>query len=113
MRYYYRPFSLHADEHGFVEEKYSNEGPNPEMAKHAPILMDRFYENTAATDGEDIGSRRKHREYMKRNNVTSTSDYTLEWANAANEREKIRKGENDRQERREQIGRAMYERFKP
>jgi hypothetical protein len=37
----------------------------PERAADAPILSGRFYENTAATDGVDIGSRAKHRAYMK------------------------------------------------
>ena len=112
MRYYYRPTSPHADAHGFVEERYSNEGP-PELAKHAPIQMDRFYENTQATDGTDIGSRRKHREYMKEHGLTTTDDFKGAWSQASRERDAIRQGVADKKERREQVERALYERHRP
>jgi len=112
MRFYYRPESPHADQHGFVDERYANDGPR-EQAKHAPILMDRFYENTKASDGTDIGSRRKHRDYMRRNNLTTADDFKTAWSAAERERQAIRAGEVDKKERREQVGRALYERFKP
>lgn len=83
------------------------------MALHASIVTDRFYENTQATDGTDIGSRRKHREYMRRNNLTTVDDYTGHFAAAEKEREAIRKGENDRKGRREDIARVMYQLHKP
>ena len=89
---------------GFVEEK---------KAIHASIVTDRHYENTCATDGTDIGSRRKHRDYMRRNNLTTVDDFKETWSTAAREREAIRNGEHDRKERREAIGRALYEHEKP
>ena len=89
---------------GFVDEG---------KALDAPLLCGRFYENTSATDGTDIGSRRKHREYMRRNNLTTADDYKEAWSKAAQEREAVRKGEHDRKERREAIGRALYELQKP
>jgi hypothetical protein len=107
MRYYYRPGHPKANERGFVSGADLNEYEAPQ-ALNAPILMDRFYENTCATDGTDIGSRRKHRDYMRRNNVTVASDFAGTWDAAAREREAIRKGENDRRERREQVERAMH-----
>lgn len=45
-------------------------------ARHAPIMVDRFMEGTAAQDGTDIGSRAKRREYMKRQRVADASDYS-------------------------------------
>jgi hypothetical protein len=47
-----------------------------DKALHAPIITDRFYEGTHAVDAEktDIGSRRKRREYMKRNGLIDADD---------------------------------------
>lgn len=83
------------------------------MAIHSSIVTDRFYENTQATDGTDIGSRRKHREYMRRNNLTTVDDFKGHFAAAEKERAAIRSGENDRKERREALARAMYHLHKP
>jgi hypothetical protein len=51
----------------------------PSRALDAPFMVDRFYEGIATLEGEDIGSRRKHREYMRRNGLTSMSDYSPEY----------------------------------
>lgn len=91
----------------------AEEYQNPEMAQFAPIVMDRHYENTSASDGTDIGSRRKHKAYMKAHGLTTADDFSRSWSNSERERQAIRKGENDKKERREQIGRALYERNKP
>jgi hypothetical protein len=112
MRYFYRPQSPHADQHGFVPEQYAYEEPGT-MALHAPIMVDRFYENTCASDGTDIGSRRKHRAYMKANNLTTADDFKGAWSEASRERETIRAGQHDKKERREQIERALYQRNRP
>jgi hypothetical protein len=48
---------------------------------------DRSYAGLRATDGTDISTRSRHREYMKRNNLTTADDYTDTWARAAKERE--------------------------
>lgn len=45
------------------------------QAKDAPIMCDRFMEGSFATDGADIGSRRKREEYKHREGVTDASDY--------------------------------------
>lgn len=111
MRYYHRPGHPKANERGFVSAVDLAE-EDVRLALDAPILMDRFYENTAAPDGTDIGSRRKHREYMKRNNLTITSDFTESWSAAGRERAAIRSGEHDKRERREQIERAIHTRSK-
>jgi hypothetical protein len=111
MRYFYRPNSPHADAHGFVTAEHAEEF-DQELALHAPIMVDRFYENTVATDGTDIGSRRKHRDYMKANNLTTMDDFKSTWDKAAREREAIRQGQHDKKERREQIERALHQRHK-
>lgn len=74
------------------------------------IATGRFYENTCTDTGVDIGSREKHREYMRVHGLTNPSDYTESWAKAEAERAKIRNGEPimDR-ERRETIGKLEYE----
>lgn len=59
-------------------------------------------------DGTVINSKRKHREYMKRNNLTTTDDYSGEWARARERREAIASGKPfDTAARREQVARAI------
>ena len=82
-------------------------------AINSPIMMDRFYENTAATDGTDIGSRRKHRAYMKEHNLTTSDDFSGEWDRAKAKRDAIAKGQAPDPRRREAIERAMHQIDKP
>ena len=86
---------------GYVEEK---------RALDAPVMVDRFYENTKSPiDGADIGSRRKHREYMKARNLTVASDLSSTWARQDAARERLRKeGALPDKSRREDIGRALH-----
>lgn len=114
MRFYYRPGHPKASELGFVSGEDLAEMPmDPPRAVSAPIMVDRFYENTRATDGTDIGSRQRHREYMKRNGLTTADDFTQTWAKAKEERERAFQGDFDHKERRESLARALYERYKP
>ena len=108
-RFYYRPGHPAANDRGFVDAGDLGVEPAQHRALDAPIMMDRFYENTAATDGTDIGSRRKHREYMKQNNLTTVDDYKETWARKAAERERVDKGDWDHKARREAVGRAIYD----
>lgn len=48
------------------------------------------YGNLQATDGTDISSRRKHREYMAHNGLAMAEDYTDTWAKARAERDRLR-----------------------
>jgi len=75
------------------------------QAINAPILMDRFYENTAATDGVDIGSRRKHREYMKQRDLAPSSDFSPSWYAKQKRTEVLETNKI----RREDVSRATYE----
>jgi len=111
-KWYYKPGHPKANERGFVAEEDLGSVAE-KRATDAPILMDRFYENTAAPDGTDIGSRRKHREYMKRNNLTIASDFSKQWAKQGEEREKMRAGDFDHRARKEAIERALYRTHKP
>ena len=83
------------------------------LARDAPIMMDRFYENTAATDGTDIGSRRKHRQYMKEHGVTTADDFKGQWKQAQERREAVKHGHLPDPKRREALERAMYKLSKP
>lgn len=48
---------------------------------------DRHYDGLRATDGADISSRTKHREYMRRTGLTTADDFKDTWARAQRERE--------------------------
>jgi len=111
-KWYYKPGHPKANANGFVAEE--DLGHTVEKrALDAPILSGRFYENVAATDGSDIGSRKRHREYMKRHNVTLSSDFTQQWAKQGEQRERMRAGDFDHKSRKEAIERALYQRHKP
>ena len=112
MRYVYRPGHPKASPNGFVSAA-DLDIDTESLAVNAPILVGRFYENTSATDGTDIGSRSKHREYMKRHGLAMESDFKREWAKAESHREAIRTGEVDKRERREAVERAIYQHYKP
>lgn len=57
-------------------------------ADSGALWGDRNYENLRATDGTDISSRSKHREYMKANNLTTADDFQSSWAKAQEQRAK-------------------------
>lgn len=67
------------------------------------------YGGLRATDGTDISSRRKRREYMRRHNLVDANDYAETWAKAQKERETFRRGEHTNPERREALGRIAYQ----
>lgn len=48
---------------------------------------DRHYDGMRATDGADISSRKKHRDYMRKTGYTTADDFKSEWARAKKERE--------------------------
>jgi len=67
------------------------------------LISERHYDGMRATDGTDISSRAKHREYMRRNNFTTADDFRESWKNAPQERDK-----NSRAIRREAVERAIH-----
>ena len=50
---------------------------------------DRHYDGVRATDGTDISTRSKHRDYMRANNVTTVDDFKDTWAKAREQRERL------------------------
>ena len=104
-KWVYKPEHPKANDRGFVTwEDYANQEPTF-VALNAPILMDRFYENTQATDGTDIGSRRKHREYMKQTGLAPSGDFSATYYDGL-KRDATR---DDQKARREAVARATYE----
>lgn len=58
-------------------------------ADSGALWGDRHYEGMRATDGSDISSRSKHRQYMKNNNLTTMDDFTNSWAKAREQRDRL------------------------
>jgi hypothetical protein len=118
-RYYYRPDHPLANHNGMVDSRDLGEYEAP-LALNAPVMVDRFYENTSVPVYEngqvkqvDIGSRKRHREYMRQRGLTTADDFDKpggEWERAAKEREQRAKGIfPDARERRQELGRIAYE----
>lgn len=82
----------------------------PEVALTAPIMVDRYMEGTIATDGTDIGSRRKRRDYMREHNLADYDDFKTCRQKGEERRAKIRGGgEFDRKARHEAVVEAYRE----
>lgn len=102
-RYVYRRNS----ETGQVESHEVGEEYAPTDVRQ-PVYTDRYMEGVQATDGTDISSRAKRKEWMKRNDFVDVSDCAGLWAKAAKEREALAQGKHDTAARREDIGRAIH-----
>ena len=82
-----------------------------EHARNAPIMVDRFYEGARMLDGADVGSRKKHRRYLKDRGVTTADDYAGkggEWERAAERRKRFGRLPEDSAHRKEIMGRELY-----
>lgn len=80
-----------------------------ENAVNAPIMVDRFMEGAVSTEGIDIGSRAKRREYMRATGVADKSDYGKGW----NDRVRASREREVQKLTRETVARAAYEVSKP
>ena len=93
-------------------EKYRVD-PDAPPETRLQFSVDRHYEGLRATDGTDIGSRRKHREYMRLNGLATVDDFKETWAKAERERASHFDGsggpQSERKALREQIGKTLYE----
>ena len=72
------------------------------------LTSDAIYDGLKATDGTDISTRTKHREYMRRNGLTTMDDFKGTWEQAAKQRADLftgRKGTVTRDD----IGRAIHQ----
>jgi len=59
---------------------------------HLATVSERSYTDLRASDGTDISTRAKHREYMRRNNLTTVDDFRSTWKNQAVAREQLVNG---------------------
>lgn len=110
-KFVYRPKDPNANKNGFVE---ITQEVVEKRAIDAGVLSGRFYENTSTVEGEDIGSRRKHQEYMKRNNLAPADDFAGLWSKETEKRRQIAlEGVLPDKSRRDDIGRALYKLYKP
>ena len=63
----------------------------PLRADSGALWGDRSYDGMRATDGTDISTRTKHRDYMKANGLTTADDFQSSWAKAQEQREHYRR----------------------
>lgn len=102
-----RPICVHGGDACVMERMLS---VVPAMSGLANALAgDRHYEGLRAPDGTDIGSRTKHREYMKRTGLTTSDDYKESWSKAQKEREAFRMAQHSDTELRSEITRQVTE----
>ena len=71
------------------------------------LAGDRHYEGLRAPDGTDIGSRTKHREYMRAHGLTTADDFTETWRASEKERTELRQGTSKDKELRSEIERQV------
>lgn len=81
----------------------------PEARQDGSLWNDRHYDGLRATDGTDISSRTKHREYMKRNGLTTADDFKETWSKASQQREAYYQGKGGGAISRDDIGRAIHQ----
>jgi hypothetical protein len=79
----------------------------PKRNDAGALWGDRHYEGLRATDGTDISSRTKHREYMKANNLAMADDFNNTWAKAQEQRDRYH--QQGGSIKRSDIERAMYQ----
>lgn len=101
---------------GKFYEKGVDELPESYYARRASfastdsaLWSDRHYEGLRAPDGEDISSRTKHREYMRRKGLTTVDDFTNHFREAEKRRSDFYQTGGDHAARREAIERSIYE----
>lgn len=70
-----------------VTPDYKQE-PRDSARTNGVLWNDREYDGVRATDGTDISSRTKHREYMKRHGLTTVDDFKDTWAKTQEQRER-------------------------
>lgn len=92
------------------ETKEMVEGPSPRRGESSGDgwrFSDRNYDGLRAPDGTDISSRKKHRDYMRKNNLTTIDDFKDQWKQEAKKREDFFSGNWDREGRKRDIAYAF------
>ena len=67
------------------------------------------FEYGVPVDGVFISDRHDYKRYLKATGTVPASEYKGEWAAAEKERVRAAEGKHDTRERREQVGRAIYQ----
>jgi hypothetical protein len=62
-----------------VTADYAPPGKKGSLNHLGGLWGDRHYDGLRATDGTDISTRKKHREYMKRNGLATADDFKGQW----------------------------------
>ena len=101
-----RKFIYDRDLKEMVEVSVTYEAP---ARADGALWNDKHYEGLKATDGTDISSRTKHREYMKRNGLTTADDFKDTWAKAGQKRAEYYQGKGGGAVTRDDIGRAIHQ----
>lgn len=83
-RYRYDPESGEMVE---ITNGYQRESKKGALNHLGGLWGDRHYDGLRATDGADISTRAKHREYMRRTGLTTADDFKSQWDRAKSERE--------------------------
>lgn len=92
--------------HGNMERKLS---VVPGLSGLANALAgDRHYDGLRASDGTDISSRTKHRQYMAQKGLTTADDFSNTWKQAAKEKAEYRSATKQDKETREIVARQVY-----
>ena len=76
---------------------------------HNRVHGDLHYTDMRTTEGVDISTRTKHREYMKRTGLTTADDYTQTWADAKQKRDAYYTSGKGGAVKREHIERAIHD----
>mgnify|MGYP000120432398 FL=1 len=79
--------------------------PDDGVSSRVAILGDKNFHGLKATDGADISTRTKHREYMKRNGFALIDDYRETFKKAEEKRIEAKRGIDP--SRKEDIARAI------
>jgi hypothetical protein len=91
-----------------IEVTDDYQAPVRESARNNGALWnDRHYDGVRATDGTDISTRKKHRDYMRATGLTTADDFSSTWAKQQEQRQNYYK--NGGSFRRADVERAMYE----
>ena len=71
------------------------------------ISEEEVYGHAVATDGTDISTRKRHREYMRANGLAMSSDFTQYWEKAEQKRARMLTGDFDHAQRTQDLVHAF------
>lgn len=80
-----------------------------ELNPHHLIIGDSHYDGLRATDGTDISTRAKHREYMKQHGLATMDDFGGQWKDEAKKRAEYFQTGKGGATRKEDVARAITE----